>query len=240
MQHQQSPVAGWRIKFRHALIAGTVFWLLFGVTAALVMNGSLAGIDNWGLIVLRTGPDRLPWGPPWLLEAVRDWTALGGVLLRNLVALVAITALLFARLRRDAFLLAATIGSGWIVNSLVKQLIGRPRPAVVSHLTEAGGASFPSGHSFNSAVVYLTIGLAFASLSPRRTVRWTIIASAAMMTALISLSRVWLGVHYPSDALAGWLGGMAWAFTASALLHRPTKSLVEYTPDNDQAADSGP
>ena len=87
--------------------------------------------------------------------------------------------------------------------------------------------SFPSGHSFNSAVVYIGIALAFAAISPRQSVRLTVIGIAVVLTLLVSLSRVWLGVHYPSDAIAGWLGGAGWAFLAAALLYRPAKAVAD-------------
>ena len=233
------PARGWRITPAHALTAAGLCWGGFGLVAGLVLANRLAGFDAAGLRYFRTGPDQLPWGSPALLEAVRDFTALGGVLLRNLFALIAIAALLLVRLRRKATLLAGTIIGGWAVNTLIKLLVGRPRPAIVSHLAEAGGSSFPSGHSFNSAVVYMGIALAAASLTAARGARWGIIAAAALVTALIALSRVWLGVHYPSDVLAGWLGGMAWACTASALLYRPAKQLADSAAHELEAATPG-
>lgn len=208
------------------MIAAAVCWFGFAGTVALMRLGLLAGIDSAGLLIWRDGQALHPPGPPWMLEMVRDFTALGGVLLRHLFALAAIGALLFLRLRREAMLLALTVAGGWAVNSALKLLIGRPRPTIVPHLTEAGGNSFPSGHSFNAAVVYIAIALAFAAISPIRRVRWTIIGAAMATSLLIALSRVWLGVHYPSDVIAGWLGGAAWAFTASALLYRPAKAAV--------------
>ena len=233
------PPRGWRITPRHALLAGAVCWVGFALVAALVLSDRLGAFDSAGLRYFRTGADHHAAASPAMLEAVRDWTALGGVLLRNMIALVALAALLFARLRREATLLAATIISGWLVSTLIKLAVGRPRPALVSHLTEAGGASFPSGHSFNSAVVYMGIALTVASFSPRRSVRWTLIAGAGVITALIAVSRVWLGVHYPSDALAGWLGGMAWAFTASAVLYHPTRQLADQAAPPIEAATPG-
>ena len=233
------PPRGWRITPRHALIAAAVCWASFAVIVVLVLSNQLGQFDSAGLQYFRSGPDSVPRGRPALLEAVRDWTALGGVLLRNLFAMIAIAALLLVRLRREASLLAVTILSGWVVNTLIKALIGRPRPTIVSHLAEASGSSFPSGHSFNSAVVYMGIALALAALSARRGVRWSLIAGAATLTALIALSRVWLGVHYPSDVLAGWLGGMGWALTASALLYRPAKTLADQAAPLIEAATPG-
>ncbi len=221
------PERGWRIAPAHALLAATVCWAGFFAMVFAVNRNLTTGFDAAGLLVWRTGTDLHARAPGWVLEGVRDFTALGGVLLRNIIALGAIAALLFLLLRREAVLLAATIASGWIVDSLIKHFVGRPRPTLVSHLTEAGGTSFPSGHSFNSAVVYFGIALAFAAISPRRAVRWTLIASAAVLVLLVAMSRVWLGVHYPSDVVAGALGGAAWAFTASAVLYRPARAVAD-------------
>ena len=225
------PARGWRIDPRHALMASAVCWIGFAVVVIAVLGGRSGEFDAAGLRLWRTGIDLHPRGSPWLVEAVRDYTALGGVLLRNLFAIGGIVALLFLRLRREATLLALTIMSGWLVNTAIKTLVSRPRPDIVSHLTEAGGLSFPSGHSFNSAVVYISIALAFAALSPRQSVRATIVFSAMALTLLIALSRVWLGVHYPSDAIAGWLGGAGWAFLASALLYRPARAVADKASD---------
>jgi undecaprenyl-diphosphatase len=233
------PARGYRIDPRWALLASLVCWAGFAAVVAAVETGHTAWFDSAGLELWRTGPDLRPAGPPWLLEAVRDFTALGGVLLRHLLVLAALTALLFLRLRREAVVLAGTVVGGWVVNSLVKALVGRPRPTIVPHLTEAGGASFPSGHSFNSAVVFLAIALAFAAMSPRQSVRITIVVSAVVVSLLVAASRVWLGVHFPSDVTAGWLGGAGWALLAAALLDRPAKKVAEQARETLEDATPG-
>ena len=193
----------------------------------LVTTGRSAGFDNWGLLVGRSADTMDLKGPTLLTETVRDVTSLGGVFLRNLFALGAVVALLFLRLRREAVLFAATVATGWLVNSGIKALVGRPRPTIVPHLTEAGGASFPSGHSFNAAVVYIAVALAFASLSAKHSVRYTIVGCAIVLSAMIAWSRVMLGVHFPSDVTAGWLGGAGWAFLAAALLYKPARAAAD-------------
>lgn len=193
----------------------------------LVLTGRTVSLDFAGLQFWRSGPGLLPRGPGWLLEGVRDLTAMGGLLMRHLFAGCAIAALLFLNLRREALVLLGTVVGAWFVNSAIKDLVGRARPTIVPHLTEVSGNSFPSGHSFNSAVVFLAIALAFAAMSPRRSVRWTIIASAVALTWMVAFSRVWLGVHFPSDVIAGWLGGAGWAFLAAAVLDRPARAAAQ-------------
>lgn len=217
------PERGWRIDRRKAFAAAVVCWAGFALLVWLVSTGRTGAFDKPGLLFWRTGAGLVPKGPKFLLEGVRDLTALGGVLLRNLFALAAVVALLFLRLRREAVLLAATVSGGWLLDAAIKHWVGRPRPEIVPHLTEAGGASFPSGHAFNSAVVYIAIALAFATLSARESVRLTILGAAIVLSLTIAWSRVWLGVHFPSDVLAGWLGGAGWAFLAAALLQRPAE-----------------
>lgn len=218
------PERGFTINRRKALIAAALLWAGFAAMVWLVTSGRSAGFDRWGLLLGRSADTMGLRGPTLLTETVRDVTSLGGVFLRNLFALGAVVALLFLRLRREAILFGATVATGWLVNSAIKALVGRPRPTIVRHLTDAGGASFPSGHSFNAAVVYIAFALAFASMSARHSVRYTIIASAMLLSAMIAWSRVMLGVHFPSDVTAGWLGGAGWAFLAAALLYRPAKA----------------
>lgn len=221
------PTRGFTIDRRKALIAAAVLWAGFAFLVWLVLSGRTGGFDEFGLLAARTGEDRVFAGTHLMLEIVRDVTALGGVFLRNLFALAAVVALLFLSLRREAVLFAMTVAGGWIANSALKGIVGRERPQIVPHLMEAGGESFPSGHSFNSAVVYIAMALAFASMSRRHSVRYVLIASAMVLSAMIAWSRVMLGVHFPSDVTAGWLGGAGWAFLAAALLYRPAKAAAD-------------
>ena len=221
------PARAWRIERGKALAVSALCWAGFLLLVWLVATGRAAGFDKPGLLFWRTGAGLVAKGPQYLLEAVRDLTSLGGVLLRNLIALGAMAALVFLRLRREAVLLALTVTGAWLVEATVKGLVGRPRPEIVPHLTEAGGASFPSGHAFNSAVVYIAIALAFATLSARESVRLTIIGSAIVLSLVIGWSRVWLGGHFPSVVIAGWLGGAGWAFLAAALLQRSAEKAAD-------------
>ena len=223
------PQRGFGIDRRKALTAAAVCLAGFALMVWLVLTDSAGWLDEPGLLAARTGAGREFAGTALMLEIVRDVTALGGVFLRNLFGLAAVVALLFLKLRREAVLLFLTVSLGWIVNTAVKGLVGRERPQIVPHLMEAGGESFPSGHSFNSAVVYIAIALAFAAISRRHSVRYTVISAAMAVSAMVAWSRVLLGVHFPSDVIAGWLGGAGWAFLAAALLYAPAKAAADST-----------
>jgi undecaprenyl-diphosphatase len=221
------PQRGFTIDRHKALIAAAVCFAGWAAMVYLVTHNLTGGYDHWGLMLYRTGADYHPRGGSYLHEAIRDVTALGGVTLSTAMTVAAVVALLFLRLRREATLFAATVLFGWMVNNLTKWLVGRPRPEIVPHLTEAGGNSFPSGHSFASAMIYIGMAIAFASMSRRHSVRYTMIGSAMVASLLIAWSRVMLGVHFPSDVTAGWLGGAGWAFLAAALLYEPAKAAAD-------------
>lgn len=221
------PERGFAVSRGKALVVSVVCWTAFAAVVAMVLGNGAGWLDEPGLLAARTGPERAFAGSALMLEIVRDVTSMGGIFLRNLFAIGAVVALLFLKLRREAVLFAMTVAGGWIANTAVKLLVGRERPQIVPHLMEAGGDSFPSGHSFNSAVVYIAMALAFASLSRRHSVRYVLIGSAMVLSALIAWSRVLLGVHFPSDVLAGWLGGAGWAFLAAALLYKPARAAAD-------------
>lgn len=214
------PVHRAPLARHHALIAAAICWAIFAVLAVLVASGRSAGVDDLGLLAFRRPPGLELRGPEWLAEAARDMTALGGVLLRHLFAVCALGVLAMLHLRREAVVLFVTTTGGWALDLLLKQCFARPRPDVVPHLVAADGSSFPSGHSFNAAVVYVSIGLVFAAMSRRLHVRRTIIGAAVGISLLIGISRLVLGVHYPSDVMAGWMGGAGWTFLVFGLFSR--------------------
>jgi undecaprenyl-diphosphatase len=112
--------------------------------------------------------------------------------------------------RRGLFVVAASSG-GWFINGALKQMFQRPRPDVVPHLREVMTMSFPSGHALISAVVYLTLGTLLMRIAKRRLTKIYCMAMAMFATFLVGASRVYLGVHYPTDVIAGWMIGFSWA-----------------------------
>jgi undecaprenyl-diphosphatase len=177
-----------------------------------VQEGRTQAFDERMLAALRRleNPAQ-PIGPPWMAEVGRDVTALGGV---AVLLLATVAVLGFLGLSRKfglmTFVLLATLG-GLGLSSLLKVLFARPRPSVVPHLSHAYTSSFPSGHSLMSAVVYLTLGALLTTLVTRRRLKIYVLAVALSLTGLVGVSRVYMGVHYPTDVLAGWMTGLAWA-----------------------------
>ncbi|MBY0397322.1 MAG: phosphatase PAP2 family protein [Thermoleophilia bacterium] len=201
-----------------AAVAAAAF-LVLGL-ADRVSVGTTQRLDEWVLRAFRHAADPSnPIGPPWFEEAVRDLTALGGVA----VLLVVIGAAAgFLAMNRAWHAMWLTLGSslgGLVLGVLLKGLFDRPRPDVVPHLMRAASSSFPSGHSLNSAVVYLTLGLILAEVGRTRRQKSYFVGLALTLTGLVGFSRVYLGVHYPTDVLAGWLAGSAWALSCCLLTY---------------------
>lgn len=180
--------------------------------ADTVMEGETHEFDRWLLLLLRVPGDASdPLGPGWLEEAGRDITALGGVSVLTLITLLAGGFLVLQRKWRVALLLLAAVAGGLLLSSLLKFGFDRPRPDLVPHGALVYTASFPSGHSMLSAVVYLTLGAILASTERQRWVKAYLLGCGVSLTLLIGVSRVYLGVHWPTDVLAGWTAGAVWA-----------------------------
>jgi undecaprenyl-diphosphatase len=184
----------------------------FVLVADRVEEGRTARFDEWAVKALRQADDPAkPLGPPWLAEVGRDLTALGGVaFLSLLTASVAGFLLLRRQYGAMALVLAATL-SGLAVSLALKGLYDRPRPVLVPHLAHVYTTSFPSGHAMLSATVFLTLGALLGRLFEERRLKAYFLLVAATLTLLVGVSRVYLGVHYPTDVLAGWTAGLAWA-----------------------------
>lgn len=203
-----------RFELPTLLLLGVVTGGLWGFVeiADQVEEGSTRHFDESLLLMLRTSEDPSdPVGPAWLEEAARDFTSLGGAgVLVFLVAVVVIFLLMQGKRRAALFVLAAVAG-GVLVSSLLKLGFERPRPDLVPHATAVFTTSFPSGHSMMSAVVYLTLGALLARVQPKRRLKVFLIGVACVLTLMVGVSRVYLGVHWPTDVLAGWAAGAAWA-----------------------------
>jgi undecaprenyl-diphosphatase len=194
------------------VFAAGAFVLVFGNIAEEVLEGDTSTFDESALLFFRNPADPSdPIGPRWFEEAARDVTALGSYTL--LIFFVVAASIYFLILRRFAepILLFAGVFGGALLSDLLKTGFARPRPDLVPHLTEAFSPSFPSGHAMASAITYLTIGALLARTTPNPLAKTYVLVLAVLLTFLVGLSRIYLGVHYPSDVLAGWCIGAAWA-----------------------------
>ena len=196
------------------------FWVFFNI-AGEVSDGETSAFDKRILLALRN-PANLsdPIGSRSLQEAMRDVTALGGVTVMTMVTTVAVLAFLMHRRRWHAGIMATTVLFAFVSSETLKKLYDRPRPALVPHGSYVYSSSFPSGHSTLSAATFLTLAVLIASLEPNRGTKWMVFALAALLVLGIGFSRVYLGVHWPSDVLAGWSLGAAWALAAWIALQR--------------------
>ena len=190
-------------------IAGGVW--AFATLASDVREGETKSFDSRILLAMRRPGDLAPKGPPAVQEAVRDVSALGGVTLLSLVTFIAVGFLVLDGKSHMAGFAAGSVVGGMAVATLLKDVFQRPRPEIVPHLVYAGSSSFPSGHSMMSALTYLTLAALLARSQERRRLKAFFLLLAVLVTFMVGVSRVYLGVHWPTDVLAGWMAGTTWA-----------------------------
>jgi len=184
---------------------------LFLKIADEVGEGSTKAFDEGVLLALRTpGNPTDPIGPPWLEEMARDVTSLGSFAVLGLLVIGVVLYLLLAGKRGTALLMLVSVVGGTVISTVLKMGYDRPRPEL-TEVARVFTASFPSGHSMLSAVTYLTLGALLAQAQPNRRLKGYFIGAAVTVTILVGISRLYLGVHYPTDVLAGWAVGAAWA-----------------------------
>jgi undecaprenyl-diphosphatase len=177
-----------------------------------VKEGATQTVDEWVLRSLRRSDDpTMPIGPAWMREAGFDLTALGSPIVLVLTVSAVIGFMCLQRQYRLALFTVLTIVSGSAMAILLKYVIARDRPSIVPHLREVTTPSFPSGHAMVSAIVYLTLGTLLMQIVKGRAAKLYCLMVAMLLTFLVGLSRIYLGVHYPTDVLAGWMAGSGWA-----------------------------
>ena len=239
----RSPIDGMIWLGRHELatlvmlmlIAGGVW--LFAEIADQVVEGRTHGFDERLLLALRSPTDLSdPIGPAWFEEVMRDFSALGGVGVLVSLTFVVACFLFLQRKSNAAVLVCAAVLGAWLLSALLKHEYARPRPELVPHGARVYTQSFPSGHSTLSAATYLTLGALVARLQPRRRMKAFAILTAAAVAGVVGASRVYLGVHWPTDVLAGWTIGAAWAMSCwlfARLLQRRGKVEQDVEVDED-------
>jgi undecaprenyl-diphosphatase len=202
------------------LLAAGGVWL-FVELADDVLEGDTATVDERLLLMLRAPQDSSdPLGPPWAEELARDVTGLGGVGILTILTLASAGFLALQRKTHLALYLLFAVASGTIASMLLKIGFDRPRPDLIAHGQVVYTASFPSGHSMLSAVAFLTLGALLASGQTNLRMRIYLIGLAAFLTVIVGVSRIYLAVHWPTDVLAGWTAGAAWALLCWGLAER--------------------
>lgn len=201
-----------------AMLAAGALWAFLNIGGEMT-EGETAALDRRLMLMLRTPGDlNDPIGSRGAEEAVRDLTALGGTTVVALVTLAGVLAFAFHRKYRHAQVMAGAVLLAWLSSRLGKALYARPRPDLVPHEVYVYSGSFPSGHSTLSAAAYLTLAMLVASLEPRRRTKGLAYGLAGALVVAVGFSRVYLGVHWPSDVLAGWCLGAAWALMGWVVL----------------------
>ena len=193
-----------------ALFASAVYGFL--AIADEVSENEIEAFDTFVFLLFRNPADSAdPLGPPWFAEAMAEITALGGYPILVVLVAAVVGYLIVVRRYGPAVFVLMAILSGTAVSQLLKSIYDRPRPDLVEHLVNTHTASFPSGHATMSTVVYLTLASLIVRLVDQTSVRIYVISVALALALAIGISRVYLGVHWPSDVIAGWALGVAWA-----------------------------
>jgi undecaprenyl-diphosphatase len=191
---------------------------LFITLADDVFEDDTIGFDRAMLLWFRQGQDpHIPVGPAWFREAALDTTALGSPFILGLIALASLGFLYFEGQKRVALFAVGSLAGGALMSLLLKQFFQRPRPEVVPHLREVVSTSFPSGHAMGAAVVFLTLAVIFVKAFRSRRAKAFCLGLGVFLALIVGASRVYVGVHYPTDVAGGWLAGTAWALATWAV-----------------------
>ena len=188
-----------------------------------------AGFDEPLLLWFRVSGDigQLA-GPQWAAAFWIGLTWLGDTAPRIVIASLTILGLLILRRWHSALFMAGILLSGIALSTTLKYWVGRPRPQLVTHLDHINSLSYPSGHALNSTLFYLTVALMLSPLLSRRVARWTLYAVATILSLATGVSRIALGIHYPTDVIAGWVISVAWVWLWFAVaMHYWPKALPQ-------------
>jgi undecaprenyl-diphosphatase len=210
-----------RRDVRHLVIVGLIAALLTAaaVLASEVLEQETSGFDNAILQAMRDSHGA-PVGPPWFQRAILDLSTLGSTALVSCLVVVFCAFLVLSRRRRHALLLAVCGLGTAIAVGVLKAIIGRARPDIIAALDTPGGSSFPSGHTLTASAIYPLLAFLLADLMPERRQKIVTYMVAGMVAFVVGCSRVYLGVHYPTDVIAGWSLGLAWALACGLVVTR--------------------
>jgi undecaprenyl-diphosphatase len=204
-----------------------------------VREGETSRFDRSVILAFRVAGDLgTPIGPRWLQESARDVTALGGVTVLTLLTVGGVAMLLMHGRRYQAIVFGGTVILAQATAEILKHFVGRERPMIVPQHDLVYSSSFPSGHAMMAPVAYLTLAAILSAGDRRRSVKVLMLATAALLMIAVGVSRVYLGVHWPTDVLGGWTLGLAIASASAFVLHAtaPVRGLAaEVKPDRPGA-----
>jgi len=202
-----------------SILAMACLLFAFGTIAQNVVKGTWYAFDRRIILALRDPANpSAPIGPAWVQEAARDLTSLGSIIVLAIITLSVSGYLFLARKYAAAWLMIVAVFGGIVLNDLLKSAFARPRPDILYQAARVFTSSFPSGHAELSAITYLTAAALLAESQNSFKIGLYFIAVSALLTILIGVSRVYLGVHYPTDVLGGWCIGAAWALACWVLM----------------------
>ncbi len=184
---------------------------IFATIAITVKEGATQAFDRQLLLAMRHPGDLSPIGSRSVQETARDFTSLGGTAVLALVTLATAGFLALDGKKHMALFTCASVAGGMVMSNLLKDVFQRPRPEIVPHIVYASNTSFPSGHSMLSAVTYLTLGALLARSHKQKALKAYFLVIAALLSLMVGVTRIYLGVHWPTDVLAGWTAGAVWA-----------------------------
>jgi undecaprenyl-diphosphatase len=206
------------------LIIGLV---IFFLTFIAELTGKSDNIDKFILLSLReTNNTAVPIGPDWLLIFMKDVSSIGSVSILTLLTLLISGYLIIdKKLKLFRLILFAVLG-GCFVELLIKSIFSRQRPEIVPHLIEVNSWSFPSGHSVMSAAVFLSLTAIIFQFNIKQSAKIYFLVFAIILVLLVGISRIYLGVHYPSDVAGGWALGLVWSSLTALLAHSHKDTLI--------------
>lgn len=209
-------LAGW-------ITAAAAFWAFLAIGGEM-REGELTAFDRWILDALRyPGEPHRAVGPHWLSESMRDITALGGVTLLSVITVLSVLMLLGHKRKEQALVMAIFVPLAQLSSGLFKNIYDRPRPSFAIFGDLPASMSFPSGHSTVATATYFLLAVIISSLEESRVMKALAFAFAGLLSLGIGFSRMYLGVHWPSDVIAGWCLGASWALIAAVVLRALNK-----------------
>jgi undecaprenyl-diphosphatase len=198
-------------------VFASLVWAFIQVAEA-VTEGETHAFDRYVVLMMRDPADLSnPLGAIWIEELGRDVSALGGFGVLTFLVLASAGFLWLSDQRRSTGFLLVSVTTGVALSQTLKSFFDRPRPDFVSQEAAVYTAGFPSGHSMMAAIVYLTLGVLLARTLDSKMVQGYVISLAIIVVIAVGISRIYLGLHWPTDVLAGWILGASWALLCGAL-----------------------